>query len=223
MSDLIGTVESAATARAMKGFAELMTQVCRLYTGGESSSVSESEGYELAESVLYVLGLTEDTVPQTIALLSSEDVVAVWTRKRHELEARIPGVMQLWQRVVATMPAIHNIALRDTLESIGNLPRSYDTYFAAHEVPCDIDYPLSNPISERVRGLDYIESWLEQLLREARFLAQFDTDELVASLDAWCPDYRGLLINLYDPIYAAWRNGEIAMARPSSSVESDVG
>ena len=214
MTDLLSIVEPVATERAMQGFAALMAHVCGLYTCGESSSVSEFEAHELAESVLYVLGLADGTAEQTIALLSADDVVAVWTRKRTELEARIPQVMELWQRVVATMPLIRNIALRDTLASIGKLPQAYDTFFAAHEVPASIDYPLSRPVLEQLKGLDYVEAWLAQLLAEAQFLARFDVREMTAYLDSWCPDYRGLLINLHDPINAAWRAGHILPRTP---------
>lgn len=209
MNELLSIVEAAADERAIRGFAKLMTHICALYTCGESSSVSELEGHELAESALYVLGLTGETAQQTLGLLASDDIVAIWTQKRSELESRIPGVMELWQRVIAVMPPIRNIALRDTLASIGRLPQVYDTFFAAHEVPASIDYPLSKPLSEQLKGLDYVEAWLAQLLEEAQFLARFDADEMTAYLGAWCPDYRGLLINLYDPINEAWGAGEI--------------
>ena len=209
MNDVLSIVEAVADERAMRGFARLMNHICALYTCSESSSVSESEAHELAESALYVLGLAGETTQQALRLLASEDVVAVWTRKRRELESRIPGVMELWQRANVIMPPIRNIALRDTLVSIGRLPQAYDTFFAAHEVPASIDYPLSKPLSEQLKGLDYVEAWLVQLLEEAQFLARFDVDEMTAYLDAWCPDYRGLLINLYDPINEAWGAGEI--------------
>lgn len=211
--DLLSTVEPLENERAMAGFYELMAHVCNLYTCGESSSVSEFEGHELSESVLYVLGLTEATVQQTISLLSSEDVVNVWATKRSELELRIPDVMELWQLVVVAMPPIRNIALRDTLASIGKLPLVYDTFFAAHEVPASIDYPLSKPVSELIKGIDYVEAWLKQLLIEAKFLALFDTDEMVSYLDSWCPDYGGLHINLYNPIHEAWCEGIIQPVR----------
>ena len=136
--------------------------------------------------------------------------MAAWTQKRRALDTHIANVMKLWQHAIAIMPPIHSIALRDTLASIGEIPLVYDSFFAAHEVPCSIDYPLSRPISERLKGLDYIEAWLVQLLEEARFLAQFDTDEMIGYLVEWCPDYRGLLINLRDPIYDAWHAGKLA-------------
>lgn len=209
MNDLLGIIEPVATERAMRGFAELMSHICELYTCGESSSVSAYEGRVLAESALYVLGLNDGTVKQTMDHLSSDDVVAIWTRKRRELESRIPDVMELWQHVIATMPPIRNIALRDTLASIGRLPQTYDTFFAAHEVPASIDYQLCEPVPDQCRGLDYVEAWLIRLLEESQFLARFDVDEMVAYLDEWCPDYRGLHINLYDSIHRAWREGRI--------------
>ena len=89
MSNLLSIVEGAATEKAAEGFAELMAHVCGLYTCGESSSVSEFEGHELAESILYVLGLTEETAQQTIVLLSSDDPIAVWTSKRSTSEGLI--------------------------------------------------------------------------------------------------------------------------------------
>lgn len=206
--DIIAAIP--ATEKAIAGFYVLMTHVYALYTCGESSSISESEAYNMAESVLYVLGLTEETVQETLSLLASENVVATWTQKRTELEIRISKVMKLWEEVVAIMPLIHKIALRDTLTSIGELSRKYDTFFGAHEIPCSIDYPLSQPISEELKGLDYVETWLEQLLFEARYLARFDTDEMVAYLKKWCPDYQGLLINLYEPIHEAQEQGKIS-------------
>ena len=209
MNDLLSIAEAAADEQAIRGFTKLMNHICALYTCGESSSVSEFEGLELAESALYVLGLTDETMQQTLGLLASDDIVSIWTQKRSELESRIPVVMVLWQRVIAIMPPIRNIALRDTLASIGRVPQTYDTFFAAHEVPASIDYPLSKPLSEQLKGLDYVEAWLVQLLEEARFLAHFDVGEMTAYLEAWCPDYRGLLINLYDPINEAWGAGKI--------------
>ena len=100
--------------------------------------------------------------------------------------------------IVATMPPIHNVALRDTLVSLGELRSRYDTMFAAHEVPCDIDYQLSEPVDPRLLGLDYIEAWLAQLLVETRWIAQFDADSRLAVLERACPDYKGLHVNLYD-------------------------
>ena len=59
---------------------------------------------------------------------------------------------------------------------------------------CSIDYPLSKPVSEQLKGLDFVEAWLAQLLEEAQFLAQFDTirriaDEGPCVIVGRCADY----------------------------------
>jgi hypothetical protein len=96
------------------------------------------------------------------------------------------------------MPPIRNIALRDTLASLGDVKKCYDIYFAAHDVPCSIDYQLSMPVDHRLLGIDYVEAYLTQLRDEARWIARFDIDDCIAVLERVCPDYRGLHVNLYD-------------------------
>ncbi len=72
----------------------------------------------------------------------------------------------------------------------------------AHEVPCDIDYQLSEPVDTSLQGMDYIEAWLPQLEYETRWIAQFDVDSCINVLERACPDYRGLHVNLYDLLFA---------------------
>ena len=212
MNDTLAVLSESFSEDVMRGFATLMEHVVGLYTFGDSCSVSESEGYQIASSVLYVLGLTcEDDAPQVATLLACDNVIEIWTARRAALEARVGAVMQTWHEAVAIMPAVHNIALRDTLASIGGLPANYDTFFSAHEVPCEIDYPLYTAVPESLKGLDYVQAWLDQLLREARFLSLFDAAEMEAYLQSWCPDFRGLLINLYEPIRQAWEQGMLQM------------
>lgn len=113
------------------------------------------------------------------------------------------------------MPPIRNMALRDTLANIGQLRRSYDTYFAAHEVPCHIDYPLSQPIDEHLQGIGYVQAWLDQLLSETQWLTQFTPESCITALERACPDYRGLHVNLYDLLKP--RESELAKTtRPPS-------
>ena len=96
------------------------------------------------------------------------------------------------------MPPIRNVALRDTLASLGEMKKRYDVRFAAHEIPCDIDYQLSNPVDPILMGIDYVKAWLTQLLTEACWIARFDVDSCITVLKRICPDYRGLHVNLYD-------------------------
>ncbi|MGN0078474.1 MAG: DUF6179 domain-containing protein [Coriobacteriales bacterium] len=200
--------------RRAQALAGLVGHLMQLYTCGDASTVSQAEGYALLESACYVLGVNalED---ESAALLESEDLPAVFHEKRRALEQQAENLLQLWQDVCLTMPQINNIALRDTLASIGGFKARYDTLFAAHEVPAEIDYPLSRPVPEQLKGLDYLHAWLTQLQREARYLARFDLGECIRVLESSCPDYQGLHVNLCDLIERAEQRGLIApLSRP---------
>lgn len=204
--------------RRAQALAELMSHVMALYTCGGSSSVSELEGYSLIESVCYVLGI-ESLEADSAGILECDDLLAVFHEKCRLLDQRADALMLLWQDVCLTMPQINNIALRDTLSSIGDFKRNYSTLFAAHEVPCNIDYPLSRPVSEQLKGIDYLEAWLEQLYQEAQFLSCFELDDCIRILEQSCPDYKGLLINLKEPILMAQQAGEIHRVKRWGSMD----
>lgn len=112
------------------------------------------------------------------------------TRKLIKIATRVNEALETWRLACETMPPIRNVSLRDTLMSIGDIKSRYDTYFAAHEVPCDIQYQLSAPIDESLRGIDYIQAWLNQLLRETQYIAQFTPESCIAALEQSCPDYK---------------------------------
>ena len=184
--------------RAQHNFAQLMTHVASLYCMNGSSSLSQHEMAELALSVSYTLGLADATPEEAAQTLNADDPIALWHSHLAALDRRIDSALTIWKRIVLAMPPIRNVALRDTLASLGDLKSRYDTRFAAHTVPCDIDYQLSEPIDTNLRGLDYIEAWLAQLERETMWIAQFDVDRCISTLERVCLDYRGLHINLYD-------------------------
>ena len=202
MNSNIQEAERGNAMQTQQNFAQLMAHVANLYCMNGSSSLSQQEMAELTLSVAYTLGLADATPEEAIQALGVDDPVALWHERLAALDSRIDNALATWKRIVLAMPPIHNVALRDTLVSLGDLKSRYDTHFAAHTVPCDIDYQLSEPIDTNLRGLDYIEAWLAQLERETAWIAQFDVDSCISTLERVCPDYRGLHINLYDLLFA---------------------
>ncbi|WP_165062329.1 DUF6179 domain-containing protein [Adlercreutzia sp. ZJ154] len=187
--------------RARENFARLMMHVVDLYCAGGTSSISAYEAHELATSVVYALGIADATPEEAACVLDADDPVALWHEAIRELERRMDDALILWREAVTIMPPIRNIALRDTLASLGEIKRRYDVYFAAHEIPCDIDYQLSAPVNSNLIGIDYVEAWLAQLLVEVRWITQFDVGSCISVLERICPDYRGLHVNLYDLLF----------------------
>lgn len=200
-------------ARVQDGLMRLFVKQCRLYTCGGSSSITQLEAEELLESIRFVLRIDNLDDPATLARLASDDMDVLFRQGLDDLNRRVEETMELWHQVCITMPPIKNIALRDTLASIGGFRARYDTLFAADQVPCDIDYPLHRPIPESLKGLDYLQAWLETLWEETRFIARFDSRDCIDVLESWCPDYKGLLINLYEPIHDAYCNNVITPQR----------
>lgn len=68
---------------------------------------------------------------------------AFYARRLEALEAQMERLLAQWREICALMPPIRNVSLRDTLASIGQVKSMYDMRFAAHEVPCDIQYQAS--------------------------------------------------------------------------------
>lgn len=174
-----------------------MAHLATLYCHGESSSLSEFEAFQITRSTRYVLGIS-DAAPSSVLHGLASSPQRFYEQKLAELERRKVALMRLWRDVCATMPPIRNVSLRDTLASIGDVPVHYDMRFAAHEVPCDIQYQLSAPVDDSLEGLDYLEAWLAQLKRETAWLAHFTPESCTAVLEEICPDYRGLHVNLLD-------------------------
>lgn len=191
-------MNSNQESRARATLAYLFSKLAALYTGGAAASLSRGEAMQLAASLSFALELNGATDADTIHTLCSTDPETLYHQAQSRLSAKTGAALRTWRQVVATMPPIRNVALRDTLASIANLRRTYDTYFAAHEVSCRIDYPLSQPISNTLRGIDYVQAWLDQLLCETQWIAQFTPESCIAALEQACPDYRGLHVNLYD-------------------------
>ena len=150
---------------------------------------------------------------EAVRVLDVDDPVGLWKSGLAALDARMDAALALRQEIVATMPPIPNVSLRDTLASLGELRFCYDMYLAAHEVPCSIDYQLSKPIDSHLRGIDYIEAWLAQLMVETRWIAGFSAKSCIAVLEATCPDYRGLHVNLYDLLLP--HEDELMQANPN--------
>lgn len=197
MASELSASGQANLTHAQRNFAQLMAYVANLYCMGGSSSVSDREMVQLTASVTYVLGIADATAEEAAQMLYVDDPIALWHERLTALDARTDAALATWRNIVLTMPPICNVSLRDTLASLGDLKLRYDTRFAAHEVPCDIDYQLSEPIDVHLQGLNYIEAWLAQLERETHWFAQFDTASCIAALERTCPDYRGLHVNLY--------------------------
>lgn len=161
----------------------------------ESSSLPAETAAALAESIRLTLGA--DRNPR---VLLSADLDQRFRLGQRRFSQKVELNKQLWKAACLTLPEMENRSLTDTLGSIGGFYKRYDVRFFAQEIPCDIDYQLSQPVSEDLLGVDYVNEWLRRLCLEQEFLRRFDQSAARAVVARSCPDYQRLLINLFEPV-----------------------
>ena len=183
---------------------KLLEQQTKKYTSGDSSSIPVELGQELLDSLLFCIGVGlqgRDYLGEIDwSLLLIGDLASVVEKGRSFIKCCMKYGEKMWKKICISLPAVENRSMKDTLKSIGTFWKKYDAYFFAHEIPCDIDYQLSIPVSEKKKGVLYVIAYLERLAIENYFLSLFDRDVMIPVLNRYCPDYEGLLINLYEPI-----------------------
>ncbi|MEG1167498.1 MAG: DUF6179 domain-containing protein [Gordonibacter sp.] len=180
---------------------QLLAKQMSLYTLGESSSLPEYDAHRLLSSTCFVLGV--DPADLDIAVMRAicaEGFDVAYERNLHAIEREVGCTETLWKEVCLTTPLLESVALKDTLESLRNFKARYVPRFFAHEIPADIDYPLCHPVNEAVEGVRYVNTYLERLIGENRFLQCFDLERCRSVLHAVHPQYGELIVNLFEPV-----------------------
>ena len=179
----------------------LLGKVTQRYTMNDSSSVPIEVAEELLKSICFLLNKSMEDSKSKIKLLKDEELEEVWKNSWKGVEKDIAKSKDLLEKVINTSICIENISYDDTVLEIARGLKFYDYRFLAHEVPCSIDYQLSNPVSEKLQGIDFINEYLKRLLFENEFCNNFDKAKIIELLKSYCEDYQELLINIFEPVF----------------------
>jgi len=179
----------------------LSSQAAR-YTTGDSSSVREETARELLSSIRFTLdlGLRDRGLPASA--LVSADLDGLFSQGIGLIEKKLEAFDRLYEAACLGALELENLSYRDTLKSLGFFRRRYDYRLFAHAVPCDIDYQLCLPVPETLSGVEYVNEYLRRVVLENDFLRRFPKKPVIGLLESYCPDWQGLLINLYEPVAA---------------------
>lgn len=207
--ETLGGLTDAEEGLWQEKLAALLVRQIALYTANESSSVPAAAARELLRGVLFFLAVPEEADgggeadrAARIRTLLSCDLADELARGQRRAQRDAALTIALWRKVVETLPPLENRSLRDTLRSIGRGFRCYDTRFFPQRFDCDIDYQLSQSVSESLLGINYVNQYLARLAAENSLLTRLPQGEVRAVLERSCPDWRGLLVNLYAPAAA---------------------
>lgn len=178
---------------------QLLAKQTERYSLGDSSVRIET-AQELLASVCFTLDAVLKTTGAAPGLLVTERLDVLFDRGLKIIEAKIAECKRLWQAACVSAPDIGNISYHDTLRSIGGFEKRYNYRFFAHHITCDIDYQLCHPVPESYQGVEYVNEYLRRVIAENVILRLFPHDLTIRLLKRYCPDYKGLLINLCEPL-----------------------
>jgi hypothetical protein len=157
---------------------------------------------ELLASLCFTLGLYLKESGSPAGRLVTDDLNDLFQQGIRVIEEKLACAKKLYQAACLGAPDIENISFRDTLRNLGLFFRRYDYRFFAHLVPCSVDYQLCHAVPDEPGGVEYVTEYLRRVIIENDFLRHFDRVRVEGLLRCYCPDYRGLLVNLYEPAAA---------------------
>lgn len=194
MRELLYRPTEEESMRFQSRVAELLARQIALYTANASTSVPLELAQELLAGILFCLRAEERG-----GGLWALDPEEAFARGRDEVRRRMGRAEKLWEHVAQTLPFSENRSLCDTVRSIGQGFGRCDVRFFAHRFDCEIDYQLAVPAPEELQGIDYVYQYLIRLAAENALLNRLDRDAVRCVLERSCPDWHGLLVNLYAP------------------------
>jgi hypothetical protein len=173
------------------------------YTMGDHSSIPVEKAEELLKSIVFAINVyLKKTEESPSSLLKDADLLALLKKGWFEIAKQVKRGKALLEAVKASSPGADNISYRDTIAGIEVFFKRYDPRFFAHEIPGNIDYQLCHPVSDTLLGIEYINEYLRRLLAENEFCGRFPLPNRLRLLCASYLDYKGLLVNLYEPVAA---------------------
>lgn len=203
---------------------QVMERQIALYTNLDSSSVPEETAMELLGSVLFCVAaaykefLLGGGTPFKDTDANTDDASSGATNRTTGLKMPLADWLLAGQRVLtrrhgaglvlqkkaqAGSLRLNNPMYRDALAGTRQFFIWYDIRFMAHQVPCDIDYPLALPVSEALKGIDYISRYLCQRIWEDAFCRAFPISRVCAVLARHSPDWQILPLNLFEPVFVS--------------------
>ena len=210
----------------LRAFILLPTQVDS-FTMGDSSSVSSEIAEELLKSIFFTIRMAINANKSALNVLLSSDVRSIFRQGKAIVDSETEKGRQLLKAAMESAPTIQNISYRETLSGLAVFFEKYDSRFFAHEIPCSIDYQLCHNVSDKLLGIEYINEYLRLLLIENRFCALFEPSAMEAVLKSHSPQYKSLLINLYEPLAVnalglALTGGEIRLLKIRAKDQAEI-
>ncbi|MHA6529940.1 DUF6179 domain-containing protein [Paenibacillus sp. BAC0078] len=200
-----GLLSTREVLHIQSGFMQILQELIRKYTRGESTSVTTETAESLLHSIMYAADaylFSLGEAKQAITSLQTMDVRQIYERGVDKVSQCFEETKQLYKEIMAHKLEVPIDAYNMTLdESLPVFFRKYGILFDAHNSMASIDYPLAVD-DMRLQGVFYLRQYLERLKLENGFCAMFDQGELLELLACFGQEcrfnYRIELFNMFE-------------------------
>ena len=185
---------------------ELITVTGKLvgqYTGNESTSVTYEKAEQLMEAVLYCIHEMEQVNPHCLSTKEKMPAELAYETGLRYVEEKVKSALDLYNQMLPEFVSYENECLYDTfVRGIPEFFRRYDSRFAPQNTILTLDYPVMKELSG-YRGIDKIYEFLRCICAEQSFLNALPGDYVRSVLLKYNRDYRVMIDNLCEIVYAA--------------------
>lgn len=165
--------------------AALLADGIRLYTAGESSSVTEDTAARILGSITYAIDARTAALDSPGALLRElrgQGVRGIYREGVKIVRACLEETKALFQKISDSKLDIPLAPYNEMIDAaIPEFLKTYNVEFNAQSTDCLMDYPLAfddNPAT----GIFYLNRYLKNLLTETEFCACFPRKDILRAL-----------------------------------------
>ncbi|WDV46783.1 DUF6179 domain-containing protein [Clostridiaceae bacterium M8S5] len=173
------------------------------FSSGDSSSIRIEKAQDILNSIMFTIGIwlkRYDNPDDAVELIKKEKLYDIYIKGRHKIDSKINITkllhLTLIKKLINTQNYYHNATIIDGINGFFKL---YYPDFLAQEIHITADYPVFNTM-EKLLGIEFIQSYLENLYYENAFCSNFSTEDIHYLLSGYHEEYKELVINIYELI-----------------------
>lgn len=200
-----GLLTSWEMIRIQSEFMQILQELIKKYTQGESTSVTTETAESIMTSIMYAADaylFSFEEPEKAITYLNTFDFRQIYAKGVEKVSQCFEETKQLYKEITVNKLKVPVDAYNMTIdESLPIFLRKYNIIFDAHNTMASIDYPLAID-DMRLQGVFYMKQYLERLKMENEFCTMFDQRKLLDLLVHYGREcrfnYRIELFNIYE-------------------------
>lgn len=199
-----GYLSDADSAGLRRALLRLVQQGADRWCGSPASSLPKEKAEILTASVLYVLGLGLEELPEEAALrcLKQLPLPEIYHRGMDRIRRKTAVCRHRALYLQGDLFQTPNVFYNDTLgPGLRGFFKLYAPEIDALHLPITADYTpcLGRPED---KGIGFMERYLDRLEPENRFLRRFAPERVDALLKSISSEYAQIPLNLFEPVFA---------------------